>query len=138
VDVRILVLGSGGLGGYFGGLLARSGQDVAFVARGEHLRALRERGLRVRSPHGDFELSVRAAETPAELGSADLVLFCVKTFDTESAARQLRGVLAPGAAVLTVQNGLGNAEQIDDVLDLKKMTEIGVPGGAHGPISAGG
>src|SRR5688500_19723068 len=91
VRVRVLVMGSGGTGGYFGGLLARAGQEVGVVARGEHLRALRERGLRVQSIHGDFELPVRAAESPAELGPADLVLFCVKTYDTESAAKQLSG-----------------------------------------------
>ena len=114
--MRVLVMGSGGTGGYFGGLLARAGQEVGFVARGEHLRALRERGLRVQSVHGDFELPVRAAESPAELGPADVVLFCVKTYDTESAARRLSGTLAPGGAVLTIQNGLGNAEQIDAIL----------------------
>jgi 2-dehydropantoate 2-reductase len=114
--MRVLVMGSGGTGGYFGGLLARAGQEVGFVARGEHLRALRERGLRVQSVHDDFELPVRAAESPAELGPADVVLFCVKTYDTESAAKQLSGTLAPGGAVLTIQNGLGNAEQIDAIL----------------------
>jgi 2-dehydropantoate 2-reductase len=126
--MKIVVMGSGGLGGYFGGLLAKSGQAVGFVARGEHLRALRERGLRVQSVHGDRELrDVRAAESPAELGPAELVLFCVKTFDTESAARQLRGGLAPDAAVLTLQNGLGNAEKIDEVLE----AGTAMPGAAH-------
>jgi 2-dehydropantoate 2-reductase len=126
--MKIVVMGSGGLGGYFGGLLAKSGQEVGFVARGEHLRALRERGLRVQSVHGDFELrDVRAAESPAELGPAELVLFCVKTFDTESAARQLRGALAPDAAVLTLQNGLGNAEKIDEVLG----AGTAMPGATH-------
>lgn len=126
--MKIMVMGSGGLGGYFGGLLARAGQEVGFVARGEHLRALRERGLRVQSVHGDFELrDVRTAESPAELGPAELVVFCVKTFDTDSAARQLRGALAPGAAVLTLQNGLGNAEKIDEVLG----AGAAMPGAAH-------
>jgi 2-dehydropantoate 2-reductase len=114
--MRILVMGSGGLGGYFGGLLAKSGQQVSFLARGAHLQALQERGLRVTSVNGDFELEVRAAETVAELGPADLVLFCVKSYDTEAAAGLLQGALAPGGAVLTLQNGIGNAEQIDAVL----------------------
>ena len=114
--MKILVMGSGGLGGYFGGLLARAGHDVGFVARGEHLRALRERGLRVQSVHGDFELPVRASESPSDLGPADLVLFTVKTYDTESAARQLAGAVAPSGAVMTLQNGLGNAETIDAIL----------------------
>lgn len=114
--MRITVMGAGGLGGYFGGLLARAGHEVGFVARGAHLAALRERGLRVRSVHGDFELPVQAVHHPAELPPAELVLFCVKTYDTEAAARQLRGALAPGGAVLTLQNGIGNAEQIDAIL----------------------
>ena len=114
---RIAVIGAGGVGGYFGGLLAKSGQDVRFLARGEHLRALRERGLRVRSVHGDFELpSVHATDRPEELGQADLVLFTVKTYDTERAAAQVRPAVRPGTAVLTFQNGVDNPERIDHVL----------------------
>jgi 2-dehydropantoate 2-reductase len=115
--MRIAVIGAGGVGGYFGGLLQKSGQDVAFLARGEHLRALRERGLRVRSVHGDFELpSVRATDRPEKLGQADLVLFTVKTYDTESAAAQIRPAVGPNTAVLTFQNGVDNPERIDRVL----------------------
>jgi 2-dehydropantoate 2-reductase len=115
--MRIAVIGAGGVGGYFGGLLARSGHDVSFLARGEHLRALRERGLRVRSVHGDFELpSVRATDGAEQLGEADLILFTVKTYDTESAATAIRPTVRPGAAVLTFQNGVDNPERIDGVL----------------------
>jgi 2-dehydropantoate 2-reductase len=115
--MRIAVIGAGGVGGYFGGLLQKSGQDVAFLARGEHLRALQERGLRVRSVHGDFELpSVRATDRPETLGQADLVLFTVKTYDTESAAAQIRPAVGPNTAVLTFQNGVDNPERIDRVL----------------------
>jgi 2-dehydropantoate 2-reductase len=115
--MRIAVIGAGGVGGYFGGLLARSGHDVSFLARGEHLRALRERGLRVRSVHGDFELpSVRATDEAEQLGEADLILFTVKTYDTESAATAIRPTVRPGAAVLTFQNGVDNPERIDGVL----------------------
>jgi 2-dehydropantoate 2-reductase len=115
--MRIAVIGAGGVGGYFGGLLQKSGQDVAFLARGEHLRALQERGLRVRSVHGDFELpSVRATDRPEKLGQPDLVLFTVKTYDTESAAAQIRPAVGPNTAVLTFQNGVDNPERIDRVL----------------------
>jgi 2-dehydropantoate 2-reductase len=115
--MRIAVIGAGGVGGYFGGLLARAGHDVSFLARGEHLRALRERGLRVRSVHGDFELSsVRATDKAEELGEADLILFTVKTYDTETAATAIRPAVRPGAAVLTFQNGVDNPERIDGVL----------------------
>jgi 2-dehydropantoate 2-reductase len=115
--MRIAVIGAGGVGGYLGGLLARSGQEVGFVARGEHLRALRERGLRVRSVHGDFDLpTVRATDRAEELGQADLVLFTVKTYDTDSAAEAIRPIVRPGTAVLTFQNGVENPERIDRVL----------------------
>jgi len=114
--LRTIVLGTGGLGGYFGGLMARSGQEVGFVARGEHLRALREHGLRVRSVHGDFELPIRVSERAADLGPADLVLFCVKSFDTEVAAEALRPVVQPGTAVLSLQNGVDNEDKIDRLL----------------------
>ena len=115
--MRIVVIGAGGVGGYVGGLLARAGHVVGFLARGEHLRALRERGLRVRSVHGDFELpSVVASDRAEELGQADLVLFTVKTYDTDSAAAAIRPVVRPGTAVLTFQNGVDNPERIDRVL----------------------
>ena len=115
--MRIAVIGSGGVGGYLGGLLARSDQDVSFLARGDHLRALRERGLRVKSIHGDFDLpTVKASDQPEELGQPDLVLFTVKTYDTESAARAIQPIMRPGAAVLTLQDGVENSSRIDDVL----------------------
>ncbi|HEX3247242.1 MAG TPA: 2-dehydropantoate 2-reductase [Chloroflexota bacterium] len=115
--MRTIVLGTGGVGGYFGGLMARAGQNVGFVARGPHLQALRSHGLQVRSARsGDFHVEVRAAEDPAELGEADLVLFCVKSYDTVSAARTLLPVIRPETAVISLQNGVDNEEAIDAVL----------------------
>ena len=115
--MRVAVIGSGGVGGFVGGRLAKAGHEVAFLARGEHLRALRERGLRVKSTDGDFDLpSVTATDQPAELGPADLFLFTVKTYDTEAAAATAEAVLQPGATVLTLQNGIDNHERIDAVL----------------------
>ena len=115
--MRVAVIGSGGVGGFVGGRLAKAGHEVAFLARGEHLRALRERGLRVRSTDGDFEIpSVVATDRPSELGPADLFLFTVKTYDTEAAAAPLKPLLQPGSTVLTLQNGIDNHERIDAVL----------------------
>lgn len=111
--MRIVVHGSGGVGGYFGGLLARAGEEVGFVARGEHLRALRERGLRVRTRDDDFTIPVRASNDPTAFGTPDLVLFCVKSYDTDAAAEQLRPVVGPETAVLTLQNGVQNAEKLE-------------------------
>jgi 2-dehydropantoate 2-reductase len=114
--MRICVFGTGGVGGYFGGLLARSGADVTFLARGEHLRALQARGLTLRTVRETFTIPVKAAGDPRAAGPADLVLFCVKSYDTESAGRSLRGVLAPGGVVLTLQNGIDNEEKLEAIL----------------------
>jgi 2-dehydropantoate 2-reductase len=110
--MRITVLGAGGVGGYFGGKLAQAGEDVAFVARGEHLRAVQLSGLRVRSPADDFTISVPAADDPAVFGTPDLVLFCVKSYDTEHGIEQIRPVVGPDTAVLTLQNGVQNGERL--------------------------
>lgn len=115
--MRVAVIGSGGVGGFVGGTLARAGHDVAFLARGEHLRALRERGLRVRSTGGDFDVpTVRATDRVDELGPAELFLFTVKAYDTTAVAERLRPLIAPGAAVLTLQNGIDNPDLIDRAL----------------------
>jgi 2-dehydropantoate 2-reductase len=111
--MRVTVMGSGGTGGYFGGLLARAGEDVTFVARGAHLEAMRTSGLTVRSRLvGDFSVKARATDDPAESGPADLVLFCVKAYDTESAAERLRPAVGPDTVILPVQNGIDSAERI--------------------------
>lgn len=114
--MRILVMGSGGVGGYFGGLLAKAGEDVGFVARGAHLVALQAEGLRVESVHGDFQAPVRAMSDPAEFGIADLVLFCVKAYDSEAAARLVRPVVAPNTSVLSFQNGVNAVERLEPLL----------------------
>jgi hypothetical protein len=89
--MRVVVMGSGGLGGYFGALLARGGTDVSFIARGEHLEMMRRTGVRVEGGADPFHLEhVRATDDPAEIGAVDLVMVCVKLWDTEAALQQLR------------------------------------------------
>src|ERR687894_929564 len=111
--MRIGVVGAGGTGGYFGGLLARAGQDVSFIARGAHLNALRTRGLTVESRlAGTFTLPVRATDDPGELGPVDLILFCVKTYDTDAAAESIRPLIHPETMLLSLQNGIDNEERI--------------------------
>lgn len=115
--MRVAVIGSGGVGGYVGGRLAQAGHEVVFLARGAHLDALRSNGLRVQSTDGDFDLpSVNATDQFGELGAADLFLFTVKTYDSESAAAALKPLVRPGSTVLTVQNGIDNHERIDAIL----------------------
>ena len=110
--MKIAVIGAGGVGGYFGGRLAQAGEDVHFIARGEHLRAMRERGLRVRSVRGDFEIRAQATDDPSEVGPCDHVLFCVKSFGTSEAAKSLKPLLGPDTAVVSFQNGIDNEEAI--------------------------
>jgi 2-dehydropantoate 2-reductase len=110
--MRIAVYGAGGVGGYFGGRLAQAGADVHFIARGAHLQALREQGLRVRSVTGDFEVRAPATDDPADVGSCDFVLFCVKTFDTDAAAARLGPLVGEDTAVVSLQNGVENEETL--------------------------
>jgi len=108
--MRIAVYGTGGVGGYFGGRLARAGAEVHFIARGAHLQAIRQHGLTVRSVKGDFEVQAPATDDPAEVGSCDFVLFCVKTFDTDEAAARLGPLVGEDTAVVSLQNGVENEE----------------------------
>jgi 2-dehydropantoate 2-reductase len=111
--MRIAVVGAGGTGGYFGGLLARAGQDVTFIARGAHRETLRTRGLTLESTlAGTFTLPVKATDKPGEVGPVDLVLFCVKTYDVDAAAESIRPLIHPYTMLLSLQNGIGNEERI--------------------------
>lgn len=111
--MRIVVMGSGGTGGYYGAKLARAGHDVTFIARGDHLRAIRENGLRVRSEiDGEWTVDAPAVANLDGQPTADFVLFCVKSFDTEGAARLVSPVLGPHTGVLSLQNGVDNEDKL--------------------------
>ena len=115
--MRIVIVGAGGVGGYFGAKLARGGQDVTVVARGAHLDAIRKDGLRVRSAvEGEYTAPVTAVEKVDGLPPADAVLLCVKSFDTEAAVEQVRSVVGPQTPVLSLQNGVDNEDKTDRVL----------------------
>lgn len=102
------MMGSGGVGGFFGGRLAKAGHDVTFIARGAHLAAMREHGLTIENqPQGDIRVpGVRVTDAPASIGPVDLVIFSVKLWDTESAALQVKPIVGPETAVLSLQNGV--------------------------------
>lgn len=111
--MRIAIMGSGGVGGYFGAKLKQGGADVHFIARGAHLAAMRENGLTVESAHDPIRLpKVNVTDDPKEIGPVDIVLFAVKLWDTESAARSLTPIVGPHTGIISLQNGV----QKDDVL----------------------
>lgn len=132
--MRIAVMGSGGVGGYFGGALARAGEEVIFIARGEHLKAMLEQSLKVESTLGNFDISISPLTTkmtpslpapssvphpsawatgdPDKIGRVDLILFCVKTYDTEDASRAIFPLVGFSTAILPLQNGIDSADKL--------------------------
>ena len=115
--MRIAVMGTGGTGGYFGGLLARAGEEVTFIARGAHLESIRKNGLAVKSVlAGDFTVSATATDNPGDIGPVDFVLFCVKAYDNAVVAERIRPLIGPATVVLSVQNGIDNEQQIGEVI----------------------
>jgi 2-dehydropantoate 2-reductase len=114
--MKILVMGAGAVGAYFGARLAAAGEDVALCARGKYLEAFRTRGIALKSIRGDLRLeTIRATNDPREFAPYDLILFCVKAYDTPEAARAIEGCLAPGGAILTLQNGVENEERLAEI-----------------------
>jgi 2-dehydropantoate 2-reductase len=110
--MRIAAMGAGGVGGYFGARLQQAGHEVSFFARGRHLEAIRVNGLTVESAHGNAKLKVRVFEDPGEAGVADVVLFAVKLWDTETAAERLRPVVGTHTVVIPFQNGVESIERL--------------------------
>ena len=120
--MKIAIMGTGGVGGYYGGLLAQQGHDVTFIARGEHMKAIREHGLRVDSIHGNFHIfPAKVTDNPIEIEPVDLILFCTKTFASKEAARQIQPMIGPKTTVISLQNGVENAEQIGAILGMQQM-----------------
>jgi len=115
--MRIAVVGAGGVGGGFGAALAKAGADVTFIARGAHLAAMKNGGLKVQGGRGDAHLvPTRATDDPAEIGKVDIVLFCVKLWDVESAGQQIKPLIGPDTAVIPLQNGIDAAERLIPIL----------------------
>ena len=124
--MKIAVMGSGGVGGFYGGHLAHAGYDVSFIARGSHLNAMREHGLIIDNPpHGEVHIPrVTATDDPATIGMADFVLIAVKLWDTEAAARAVAPLVGPKTAVVSLQNGV-----IKDDVMRRAFGEAAVIGG---------
>ena len=111
--MRIAIFGTGGVGGYFGGRLAQLGEDVTFIARGEHLRAIKEKGLRVDTRDGDFVIHPAAAtDNVSDVGAVDLVILGVKAWQVPEAAQAIKPLVGPNTVVLPLQNGVDAASQL--------------------------
>ncbi|WP_288407195.1 2-dehydropantoate 2-reductase [uncultured Herbaspirillum sp.] len=114
--MKVAVMGAGAVGCYFAGMLARAGHEVVLVGRPQHVQAFNTKGLRLEAKTFDDTIAVQASTDPAIVAGADLVLFCVKSPDTETAGAQLRPHLAPDTLVLTLQNGTDNADRLRTVI----------------------
>jgi len=108
--MKILVMGAGAVGAYYGARLQQAGEEVVLCARGENLRVMGDRGLEVKSYKGDVKLAVKATDNPADFAPYDLILFAVKSYDTEASAKQLIDCLAPDGIIMTIQNGVENED----------------------------
>lgn len=115
--MKIFIVGSGGIGGYFGSLLAKAGLDVTFFARGENFKEIKENGLIIKSVNANFEIKpAQVIESISEIVNPDLIIFSVKTYDTDIVAKKLALVVNPNTVILTFQNGVDNDIQIKEVL----------------------
>ena len=135
--MRIAIMGSGGLGGYFGARLVQGGAaDVHFVARGKHLEAMRQEGLRVEGPEPLHVKPVQVTDDPRKIGVADVVMFCVKLWDTEQAIEQIRPLVGPDTAIISFQNGVLKDQYLRAAFDARQLmggvgyvaTTIAAPG----------
>ena len=120
--MRIAVVGAGGVGGGFGAALAKAGADVTFIARGAHLAAMKSEGLKILSPRGDTHLvPTQATDDPNQIGKVDVVLFCVKLWDVESAGMRIKPLIGADTAVIPLQNGIDAAERLIPILGDKAV-----------------
>lgn len=120
--MRIAIMGTGGVGGFFGAKLALAGHDVTFIARGAHLEAIRQDGLRVATDEGELHVAQAVAtDDPRSIAPVEAVLFTTKLYDTEAAARSLESVLGDEGFVVTVQNGITSADTIGAVLGRERV-----------------
>jgi len=128
--MRIAIFGTGGAGGYFGSQLALAGEDVVFIARGEHLQAIREHGLRIETAAGETVVRSEATDDPADVGAVDAVLVGVKTWQVTDAARSMQPMMTPDTFVVPLQNGVEAATHLSEVLGADHVL-----GGLCGTIS---
>ena len=110
--MRIAVMGAGSVGGYFGGMLCRGGNQVTLIARGRHRQAIADQGLRIVTDDADLTIRCDVADDPGQVGPVDLILLTVKTYHNQQAVHALLPMLGPDTTVLCLQNGIDNAERM--------------------------
>jgi 2-dehydropantoate 2-reductase len=117
IEMKIAIMGAGGLGSYIGGRMVQAGHDVTFIARGDHLQALQDNGLEVKSEFGNFELEgIHAVDNPNEIGIVDLALFCVKAYDVLEGARLIKPIVSKETVIIPVLNGIDHVNVMGDEL----------------------
>ncbi|PPR28934.1 MAG: hypothetical protein CFH31_00777 [Alphaproteobacteria bacterium MarineAlpha9_Bin1] len=120
--MKIIVMGTGAVGGYFGARLARAKHDVAFVARGSHLEAIKKNGLRIISELGDITIyPAKASDNPSDFGIADIIMFCVKSYDATTSSQLIKTVVGPKTGVIPFLNGIGHIEIMKNILGSKSV-----------------
>ena len=125
--MKITVMGAGGIGGCYGGLLAQAGNDVTLIARGAHLAAIKEKGLQLIQPEGDFTVAVAATDDPSQVGSVDLVIFSVKAHQNSKAVPLIEPLIGEDTTILTIQNGVESAEELGQDYGAERV----LPGSAY-------
>ncbi|MBC8279851.1 MAG: 2-dehydropantoate 2-reductase, partial [Chloroflexi bacterium] len=125
--MKIAIMGAGGIGGCYGGLLANAGTDVTLIARGAHLAAIQQNGLRVIQPEYDFSVKVDATHDPSKVGPVDVVIFAVKTYQNAEAIPFIKPLVGNNTTVLTIQNGVESTEEIGKVYGAERV----IPGSAY-------
>jgi len=113
--MKILIVGTGAVGGYFGGMLAKSGEDVTFLARGEHLKAIQEKGLYIKSINGDFNIKINAVEKPNANEKYDLIVIAVKSYDLPDACNNINGTVKNDTVLMSLLNGVDSEEIIGSI-----------------------
>jgi 2-dehydropantoate 2-reductase len=121
---RIVVLGAGAVGCFFGGMLARSGKDVLLIARDNHVQAIKKNGLFMECQSFQERVAIQASSSMEGIADADLILCCVKSPDTESAMREIKDLIKPETLILSLQNGVDNAERISQIVPNKAIAAV--------------
>lgn len=119
--MKILIVGTGAVGGYFGGLLARSGEDVTFLARGEHLKAIQEKGLYIKSINGDFNVKIKAVEKPSDNDKYDLIIIAVKSYDLSNACNNIKGTVKNDTVLMSLLNGVDSEKIIGSIFGIERV-----------------